>query len=156
MSSMRDIFGRRQQEVGAVLAADSLKGVLSIGDDAWIGALVQNIAIQYQAPTQIFHELGSNKSYRLVMRAQGALSIGRILGVNTELPIEEALFDVCNRNGTLTLAGDFTDCSGGITSNFKLTLGGLLASGYNFNVNAQNMLANEGLNFTFNFLGRGI
>lgn len=153
--AQKDIFGR-QIDIGEnIITADGLKGVMSAGGDAWVGLLIQNFSATYQQQNSPLYELGSNKTYRLLGRPEGQMQIGKILGVNANLPIEEALFDVCQAGGTMTVTARNGMCNGK-TGGFTLTFGGLRASAYNISADAQRLLVSENITLTFNYLSRTI
>lgn len=152
----KDIFGRRQQEVGGVITSDNLKGVLSVGNESWVGVLIQNFSASYQQQDAPFYELGSNNVYRMVGRPEGVMTIGRIAGFNVgTIPLEDALLDVCNRSGTMTLSAQYGECEG-VTGGFNLTIGGLRGNAYQIAANAQQLITTENLRFSFSYLARGL
>lgn len=61
-----------------------------------VGALVQNVAIQYSQPVQIIREVGSTNYYYFSQLPQGSVSFGRLVAV------DKTILDVLPRalNGT--------------------------------------------------------
>jgi hypothetical protein len=156
--SQRDIFNRQQQEAGGVLTSDSLRAVISSGGQSWVGALIQNFSASYAKPSQPIYELGSNRVYMLDGRPMGQMSIGRIVGLSHELPVEQALFDACSTGGTLTIRADHGNCDGNpIDPNGKpviWTFKGLRANSYAIASSTQGMLVSEEIGLTFTMLVR--
>lgn len=153
--SAKDIFGRRVEIGENIITSDTVKGVLSAGGGSWVGILIQNFTAQYAQQNSPIHELGSSKVYRLLGRPEGTMNIGRILGVNSQLPIEEALFDVCQSGGSMTVTARSGFCNGK-TGSFTLTFGGLRASTYGFAADAQRLLVTENIQLSFNYLSRSM
>lgn len=150
----KDIFGRRVEVGENIITADTVKGVLSAGGTAWVGLLIQNFQASYQQQNSPLYELGSNKTYRLLGRPEGVMTIGRILGVNSGLPIDEALFDVCQAGGSMTITARSGQCNG-VGGSFTLTFGGLRASAYSVAADAGRLLVTENIQLSFNYLSRG-
>ena len=152
----KDIFNRTQSEVGGVITSDNIKGILSAGGDAWVGVLIQSLSAQYAQQNRPLYELGSNRIYRVFGRPEGTLQISRIVGVNSQLPIEEALFDACRAGGSLTVRTNASTCINGKTGQGGLTLvfGGLYVSTYAFSADANSLLSTENLSLSFNYLSR--
>lgn len=153
MAQEKDIFGQRVEIGGNIITSDSIKGVLSAGGTAWVGVLIQNFSASYQMQNSPVYELGSSRVYRRMGRPEGTMQIARILGINTALPVEEALFDVCQSGGTLTINAELGQCEGR-SGGLVLTFGGLRASGYTFGADAQSLMSNESISLTFNYLSR--
>ena len=149
----KDIFGRRIENGENVITSDSVKGVLSAGTGSWVGVLIQNFQASYQTQNSPLYELGSNRTYRVMGRPEGVMNIGRILGVNSDLPVEEALFDVCQAGGSMTITARQGTCNGRQGS-FTLTFGGLRASVYSVQADAQRLLVSENIQLSFNYLAR--
>ena len=85
------------------------------------------------------------------------MNISKIVGLNSGLPVEQALFDVCQVGGTMTIVAEAADCqdpsspaSGGIL----LTFGGLKANGYGFSADAPSQMVNESIALRFSYLSR--
>jgi len=152
----KDIFGNRVEIGEDIITATNVRAVLSAGADAWVGVLIQSFSAQYQIPDSAVYELGSTKTYRRTGRAEGVMSIQRIVGINSALPVEQALFDVCQVGGTLSILAESPDCAEGTTTRggVLLTFGGLKANGYNFSADAMSQMVNEGINLRFVYLSR--
>lgn len=150
----KDIFGRRVEIGDNIITSDTVKGVLSAGGTAWVGLLIQNFQATYQQQNSPLYELGSNKTYRLLGRPEGVLTIGRILGVNSALPVDEALFDVCQAGGSMTVTARSGTCNG-VGGSFTLTFGGLRASSYSVAADSGRLLVSENIQLSFNYLSRG-
>lgn len=152
----KDIFGNRVEIGEDIITATNVRAVLSAGSDAWIGALIQNLSATYSLPDAPVFELGSTRTYRRTGRAEGQMTIQRILGINSALPIEDALMDVCQVGGTLTIVAESPDCGEDTTSTggIMLVFGGLKANGYSFGADAPSQMANEGLQLRFTYLSR--
>ena len=151
----KDIFGRQVDVGESIITSDVVKGVLSAGGTAWVGLLIQNFQATYQQQNSPIYELGSNKTYRLLGRPEGSMTIGRILGVNSAMPIDEALFDVCQAGGSMTITARSGSCNGQDVSGFTLTFGGLRASAYSVSADAGRLLVTENVQLSFNYLARG-
>lgn len=153
--ALRDIYNRQQSEVGGVITSDNIKGILSAGGEAWVGVLIQTLSAQYQQQNRPVYELGSNKIYRVFGRPEGTLQISRIVGVNPQLPVEQALFDVCKAGGTLTIRTNQTTCIDGAGSpGLTLVFGGLYVGMYAFSADANSLLSTENLQLSFNYLAK--
>ena len=152
---IKDIFGRQIDASDTIITSDSVKGVMSAGGDSWVGLLIQQFRAEYSQKNTPQYELGSNRTYRILGRPEGSMTIGRILGLNAALPIEEALFDVCQAGGTMTVAARQGACNGKVGS-FNLTFGGLRASGYSVQADSSNLMVTEGIQLSFNYLARSI
>ena len=152
----KDIFGRRIDIGENIITSDVVKGVLSAGGTAWVGLLIQTFQATYQQQNSPIYELGSNKTYRLLGRPEGVMTIGRILGVNSALPIDEALFDVCQAGGSMTITARSGTCNGEDVGNFTLTFGGLRASSYSVGADAGRLLVTENVQLSFNYLSRAV
>ena len=152
----KDIFGRRVEIGENIITSDVVKGVLSAGGTAWVGLLIQNFQASYQQQNQPIYELGSNKTYRLLGRPEGTMSIGRIMGVNSSLPVDEALFDVCQAGGSMTVTARTGQCNGEAFKGFTLTFGGLRASSYQMSADAGRLLVTENIQLSFNYLSRSV
>ena len=153
--ALKDIYNRTQSEVGGVITSDNIKGILSAGGDAWVGVLIQSLQAQYAQQNRPVYELGSNKIYRVFGRPEGTLQISRIVGVNPQLPVEEALFDACRAGGTLTIRTNATTCIDGAKSpGMTLVFGGLYVGMYAFSADANTLLSTENLSLSFNYLAK--
>lgn len=151
----KDIFGRQVENGENIITSDTVKGVLSAGGGSWVGILIQNFTAQYAMQNSPLYELGSNRVYRLLGRPEGSMTIGKILGVNSQLPIEEALFDVCQAGGSMTITARSGMCNGQ-SGSFTLTFGGLRASAYAVSADASRLLVTENIQLSFNYLSRSM
>src|SRR4051812_28697389 len=93
-----DIYKRPVRNVGGVFSVESALAAFSGGQGASAGvsALVQNIQWTYPRQVRDIFELFSTDQYRVLGRAAGSLSIGRIVGANGQSVVDEELFDACN------------------------------------------------------------
>jgi len=153
----RDIFGNRVEIGEDIITATNVRAVLSAGAGAWVGLLIQTLQASYQMPDSAVYELGSSRTYRRSGRAEGQMTIQKIVGLNSGLPVEQALFDVCQVGGTMSIVAEAADCqdpaspqSGGLL----LTFGGLKANGYSFSADAMSQMVNEGITLRFTYLSR--
>lgn len=149
----KDIFGNIVEPGSQVITSDFVKGVLSVGGDTWVGILIQNFSVTYSQQSQPIYELGSGRKYRVKGRPEGQMTIGRIIGLNNALPVEEALFDTCSSGGSMTIHASNGKCNN-TRGSFTLVLGGINPVGYQFQSTAGQLISSENLSFTIDYLAR--
>lgn len=143
---MADIFGRTQP-VGGVLAADQALMTISGAGDLGVGALVQNLELNYQQQANQLFELGSNKVYLAMGRPTGTMTIGRIVGTSEWMA---DLFDACSGGGTVSFTGTSGGCAGSLGSNsFARTALGVFVTNYGFSMTTQELMIRENLQCQF-------
>lgn len=114
---MSEIFSRNGSEFKGSFSADGAR--LAFAGDAagaqilGVGLLTQSINMGYQQTIQQLYEIGTRFTYYIAGRAQGQLSLGRILGPR---PVQIAFYtkygNVCNAaTNNLNFEAD-TGCSG--------------------------------------------
>jgi len=159
---MADIFGRAAQEFGGAIAADSVKMNFSADGGALFdsGMLAQNLSIQYQQQVTRIYEIGTNKTYFVVGRTAGEVSMARIIGPkNVNLPFYQRYGDACKaaqNNLTFQAAsGCFTAGAGNLSPNSTFTAKHALINQIGLQVAATDMVVNEQVAMMFNSLEVG-
>jgi hypothetical protein len=139
---MADIFGRTVVPVGGVYSSDTAVMTVSGTAGSGAGALVQNVEATYtQQVNQIF-ELGSNQVYMQLGRAQGNLTIGKILSNQN---FDKALFNSCAGGATCIIQAS-SGCQGQGSSKLKgKTLTGVFVTQYGVSMTTQDLLIRENL-----------
>ena len=138
---MADIFGRRVIPVGGVYSSDTAVMTVSGATSSGVGALVQNVECTYtQQINQIF-ELGSNQVYMQLGRAQGQLSVGKILSTSD---FDRALFNSCKGGGTVIIEAT-SGCFGAANGSAGATLTGVFITQYGITMTTQDLLIRENL-----------
>lgn len=118
-----DIFSRGGNDFGGSIAADSARLVFSASGlaDGGVGLLTQNVSINYSQQINRIYELGTQKTYFVVGRAQGQVSLGRVLGPRAvQLGFYQKFGDACNaaENNIDFLADTGCTQTGGQVVNF--------------------------------------
>jgi hypothetical protein len=159
---MADIFGRASQEFGGAMAADAVKLTFS-GEEATLfdsGMLAQQLQMQYQQQVTRIYEIGTNKTYFIVGRTSGQVSMNRIIGPKA---ISSAFYrrygDACNaEKNNLTFTGAAGCSTGGVINSqadSTYTVKHVLINSLGINVTAQDMVINEQVAMMFNSLEVG-
>jgi hypothetical protein len=144
---MADIFGRNQP-VGGVLLSDQAIMTIAGAGSLGVGALVQNVELNYQQQVNSLFELGSNRIYQAMGRPVGQMTIGRIVG-SSEWMAE--LFNSCSGGGTVSFSGTSGGCFG-VTGQFSRTAVGVFVTNYGFSMNTQELMIRENLQAQFSGL----
>jgi hypothetical protein len=143
---MSDIYGRSVVPVGGVYSSDTARMTISSATQTGVGALVQQVEMNYtQAVNQIF-ELGSNSVYMNLGRAVGQLTVGKIL---SNVDFNRALFNSCSGGGTVVIQAS-SGCFGQGTATLAAkTLTGVFITQYGVVMSTQDLLIRENLQATF-------
>jgi hypothetical protein len=149
---MSDIYGRSVVPVGGVYSSDTARMTISSALETGVGALVQQVEMNYtQAVNQIF-ELGSNSVYMNLGRAVGQLTVGKIL---SNVDFNRALFNSCSGGGTVVIQAS-SGCFGqGTATLSQKTLTGVFITQYGVVMSTQDLLIRENLQATFVALTEG-
>ena len=79
----QDIYGNDVNYAStSIITAHKMLLTIEGQDISSIGALVQNIAIQYAQPVQIIREVGSKNYYYFSQLPQGSVSFGRLVATD--------------------------------------------------------------------------
>ena len=151
---MADLFNRGGADFGGSFSADSAAVTFSAGDvnDGGVGLLTQNMQVQYQQQITRMYEIGTQKTFYVVGRAQGTVSMGRVLGPRTvQLSFYQKYGDACKADGNNINFGVGAGCEdgGGSSTDFNFTLKNCVITSIGFSVAAQDMIINESLQMMF-------
>lgn len=82
----KDIYGNdvSYTTTGLIKASDLLLTVEGM-NVATIGALIQNVALQYSQPVQVIREIGSRNYYYFAQLPQGSISISRLVSADKRI-----------------------------------------------------------------------
>jgi hypothetical protein len=154
-----DIYSRAGQDYGGTIAADATRLIFSSGDilsNGGVGLLTQNVAIQYSQAISRIYEIGTQKTFYVVGRAQGNMSMARILGPRqVQLGFYRKFGNACNaaeNNVELTaeascLAVDGTPLT--TQGSYSFGIRHLVIVSMGITVGAMDMLVNEQLSMMF-------
>jgi hypothetical protein len=141
-----DIYGRSVVPVGGVYSSDTAVMTVSGVDGSGVGALVQNVECTYTQQINQLFELGSNYAYMQLGRAQGQLTVGKIL---SNVDFDRALFASCTGGGTVVIQAS-SGCYGSAVANLRgKTLTGVYITQYGVTMTTQDLLIRENLVATF-------
>jgi hypothetical protein len=154
-----DVYGRQNDAFGGSFSSDGAVVTFAefgLSGQGGVGLLVQTISLNYtQQITRLF-EIGSAVSYYVGGRAQGQLSLARVVGPR---PVQRAFYakygNVCNA-ATNTLSIRLTAGCGvgggnaGNASGYSMLFCVITSLGLAFN--AQDMIINEQLQLMFGAL----
>lgn len=73
-----DLYGRQEPVFGGAFAADS--ALLSFAGVTGVGLITQQLNFSYQQNITRIYEVGTHYQYYIVGRAQGTVSLNRVLG----------------------------------------------------------------------------
>jgi hypothetical protein len=159
---MPDIFGKSTHGLGAAWSADGAAVSFSGQAAGLLGAgmIVQQVNIGYQQQVTRLYEIGSSLTYFVAGRAQGNMSVGRIVGPGVIMSAFYSRFgDVCNASqntmnlyigtgcrtvGTTATAGQTATFT---NARFKMSYVVLINVG--ISVGAMDMVINEQLQCMF-------
>lgn len=147
-----DIFNREASSIKGVFRSDAVK--LTIDTDATM-VLVQNLGIRYQQRITRLFELNSADSYFVAGRAEGQMTLRRILGPDSTVSKFYGLFgDVCQVNETSNIVLDLAAkaCPGKNVANFKYTVKFPVITDVGISVATQDMLITEDTTMMFSAL----
>lgn len=140
---MASVFAAPQKFNGG-FRADGLK--LVIAGSSVAGMAFQNVQFSFTQSVSLLYELGSNNVYYVGGRAQGTMSVGRIIGpARGALNLINNYGDLCNPRNIAFNAS--AGCSAGAGAKYQLKSAVLQAVGGS--INAQDVVINEQLQFMF-------
>ena len=141
-----DLFGRTVVPVGGVYSSDTAVMTVSGTTASGVGALVQIVECSYQQQVTQLFELGSNSAYMQLGRAQGQLTVGKIL---SNVDFDRALFNSCAGGGTVIIQAS-SGCYGQGSATLRgKTLTGVFITQYGVSMTTQDLLIRENLVATF-------
>lgn len=124
-----------------------------------LGAFVQNVQIQYSRPAQRMNDMGTNSTYYILSKPEGALQIGRLFAPKTvTTSFLKNLADVCNiQNNTLVVtAGNAYLCGPDgeefTGDNVRLKMSNCLLSNLAFSMSLQSLAMAQNLSIMFSKL----
>jgi hypothetical protein len=114
-----------------------------------VGALVQSIALNYSREITRVWELGSLNQYYIQGHTQGQGQMQQIVGPQGVVSaMISALASICDASGNvLSLSAANEACSG--NAGLTITLTAPLATNVSMGAQAQNMVVDSGMTFTF-------
>jgi hypothetical protein len=142
---MADIFGRNVIPVGGVYSSDTAIMTVSGATSSGVGALVQNVECTYSQQINQIFELGSNQVYMQLGRAQGQLTVGKILSTSD---FDRTLFNSCSGGGTVIIEAT-SGCFGSANAATGATLTGVFITQYGITMTTQDLLIRENLTAVF-------
>jgi hypothetical protein len=156
---MADIFNKATNRFGAAWSADGA-AVSFAGQAAGLlgaGMIVQQVNIGYQQQVTRLYEIGSNLTYYVAGRAQGNMTVGRIVGPGVIMSAFYQRFgDVCNASqNTINLyigTGCATGATPGVTATFtnaRFKMSYVVLINVGISVGAMDMVINEQLQCMF-------
>lgn len=147
-----DIFGRANSGLGG--AFFSARAYITIAGGGLANSLLlTQIAANYRQDIQRINELESDKAYLVVGRPTGDGSAQAVFGPKPGggAPYKE-LADPCSQHNISFQNNDATCSKGG---GFDRTLHNVVMNSLQFQVNAQDMLIQEQIGFTFIYMSAG-
>lgn len=142
-----DLYGRQEPVYGGAFSADS--ALLSFAGVTGVGLITQQLNFSYQQNITRIYEVGTNFQYYIVGRAQGTVSLSRVLGPR---PLAFAFYTVygnpCNAaSNTINLSmqqGCVSASDPTATATLStMSLLGVLLQNVGFSVQAEQMMINE-------------
>jgi hypothetical protein len=110
------------------------------------GALIQNVECTYSQQINQLFELGSNSVYMQLGRAQGQLTVGKIL---SNVDFDRTLFNSCKGGGTVIIQAS-SGCFGQGSAVLRgKTLTGVFITQYGVVMTTQDLMIRENLVATF-------
>lgn len=151
-----DIYKRPIRNIGGVFNVESALAAFSGGTGglAGVSALVQNVSWSYPRDVREVFELFSSDVYRVLGRARGTLTIGRIVGASGQSLVDDALFDGCSSGGTMTITCKAQLC-GGKGAAVTYTFSNLFVVDFGGSLTVEDMMIRENLQLTFSGLSKG-
>lgn len=157
-----DVFGRSGQDFGGAIAADGARVVFAGNglDGSGVGMLVQQLQIAYQQQVTRVYEIGSDKTFYIVGRTQGQVSMGRIMGPRAvQLGFYTKFGNAClaaeNNIDFLAEAGCSSAGGGrvGLSGNaYQFTIKHAVIINLGIQIGAQDMVINEQVQMMFTAL----
>jgi hypothetical protein len=142
-----DLFGRTEPIFGGSFAADA--ALLNFAGITGVGLLTQQLNFSYQQNVTRLYEVGTNYQYYVVGRAQGSVSLNRVLGPR---PLAFSFYAVygnaCNAaDNTINLSMrqgcvSALDPTAAATLT-RLSMLGVLLQSVGFSVQAEQMMVQE-------------
>lgn len=166
MAAPTDLFGRRQLQYGGSFAADaaiinfSFTGNSGAGVGSqvgWVGLLVQQLTAGYSQRMTRAYELGSQKVYFIVGRPQGQFSMQRLIGPSALMSAFYYKFgNACCVASNIFSLNASTGCTPltdteavGQVSTINYQFNGVLITGLQISVQAENMVISEAITGEF-------
>ena len=160
-----DIFGRGGQDFGGSIAADAARVVFAAPelDGGGVGMLVQQLQIGYQQQITRAYEIGSDKTFYIVGRMQGQVTMARIMGPRAvQLGFYTKFGNAClaaeNNINFIAEAGCTSRSGGRVVSSgtaYAFTLKHAVITSMGVNIGAQDMVINEQVQMMFTALNAG-
>lgn len=139
---MANVFGTTQTLKGA-MRADGAKLQLN---GATVG-LAQNANFQFSQRIAMLYEIGSNDVYFVGGRAQGTVTIGRVVGPGALAGITvSTLGDICGDRPTVTMSAEGCNNASG-SRTYKME--GCILTAISGTITAQDIVLNENLQLMF-------
>lgn len=142
-----DLYGRQEPVFGGAFSADS--ALLSFAGVTGVGLITQQLNFSYQQNITRIYEVGTHFQYYIAGRAQGTVSLNRVLGPR---PLAFAFYTAygnpCNAaQNTISLSmqqgcEDANDVQATDTLS-TLSLMGVLLQNVGFSVQAEQMMISE-------------
>lgn len=163
---MSDIFNRRTLQYGGSFAADAASINFTTGNpnfQAGVGLVTQSLQISYQQPITRLYEVGTQYTYFIAGRAQGTMSMARVLGPGiVTSQFYKSFGDVCLANQNHLALDVAAGCQPGgpggtgagslVSSRMYFLANNVLIQSLGLSVAAQDMIINEQLSFFFTSL----
>lgn len=160
-----DVFNRAGQDFGGAVAADAARVVFAAPDlsGGGVGMLVQQLGLNYQQQVTRVFEVGSDKTFYIVGRTQGQVSMARILGPRpVQLGFYTKFGNACNAaTNNINFVAD-AGCPGnnGGTSfssgTYAFTIKFAVIIQLGITIQAQDMVINEQVGMMFAALDAGL
>ena len=143
-----DIFGRNISPSGGVFVSEEALMTIAGAGELGLGALVQNVSINYQQAFQMLFELGSNTIYPIMGRPQGQLTIGRIIGSGG---FSDRFFDTCAGGSTISIQAKQGTCGPGPGTNGQVavTMTSVYVTQYGVEMTTSDLMVRENVVATF-------
>lgn len=142
-----DLYGREEPVYGGAFSADS--ALLNFAGITGVGLITQQLNFSYQQNVTRIYEVGTNFQYYIVGRAQGTVSMNRVLGPR---PLAFAFYtqygNPCNAASNTIQLSFSQGCENAEDAQAQDTLStmsllGVLLQNVGFSVQAEQMMINE-------------
>ncbi len=147
---MLDIYGRTPQTFGGAFAADSAVLAFSgLGVAGGVGLLTQELSWRYQQRIMRLWEVGTSFTYYVVGRAEGGMSVRRVLGPRPLLFTFYSVYgNACNAASNTILLSVQQGCVSpfdpqAAATYRELALFGCVIQSVGFSIQAEQMMMNE-------------
>lgn len=88
-----DVFGQQNNHTGnSIITAHTMILTVETATNLTLGALIQNVVIQYSQPINVIREIGSKNFYYFAQPPRGSVQFGRIVAE------DKIIFDVLPRD----------------------------------------------------------